>query len=128
MVEIADGRPVSTVSEIIDGRRWYVGPTFGTAGPPARIRAVNDHFAMRIQLEVCSGTCGSAIPPAARSSMRDLLDAPRSNHEDLDLIHGLVAFIRNSGAALPGFLQRGRRARRKEGAIATLRSTRAAGG
>lgn len=50
-LEVA-GRPVSTVSEIIDGRRWYLGPTSGTAGPPARIRAVNDHFATRIQLEV----------------------------------------------------------------------------
>lgn len=46
------GKPVSTVAEIIDGRCWYLGPTFGTAGPPARIRAVNDHFATRIQLEV----------------------------------------------------------------------------
>lgn len=46
------GRPVSTVSEIIDGQRWYCGPTSGTAGPPARIRAINDHFATRIQLDV----------------------------------------------------------------------------
>lgn len=46
------GRPVSTVSEITDGHVWHLGPTLGTAGPPARIRAVNDHFATRIQLEV----------------------------------------------------------------------------
>jgi hypothetical protein len=50
---VVAGRPVSTVSKLIDGRVWYLGPTLGTAGPPARIRAVNDHFATRIQLEVC---------------------------------------------------------------------------
>jgi hypothetical protein len=46
------GRAVSTVSEMIDGQRWYCGPTSGTAGPPARLRTVNDHFATRIQLSV----------------------------------------------------------------------------
>jgi hypothetical protein len=46
------GNPVSTVSEVIDGRCWYYGPASGVAGPPARLRAVNDHFATRIHLEV----------------------------------------------------------------------------
>jgi hypothetical protein len=44
--------PVSTVSDIIDGQRWYYGPTSGTAGPPVRLHAINDHFATRIQLAV----------------------------------------------------------------------------
>jgi hypothetical protein len=46
------GQPVSTVSEIIDGQRWYYGPTSGIAGPPARLRAINDHFVVRIQLSI----------------------------------------------------------------------------
>jgi len=46
------GRPVSTVSEVVHGQRWYLGPTSGIAGPPARLRAVNDHVATRIQLEI----------------------------------------------------------------------------
>lgn len=44
--------PVSTISEIIDGQRWYYGPTSGTAGPPVRLQAINDHFATRIQVTV----------------------------------------------------------------------------
>jgi hypothetical protein len=44
--------PVSTISEIIDGQRWYYGPTSGTAGPPVRLQAINDHFATRLQLAV----------------------------------------------------------------------------
>jgi hypothetical protein len=44
--------PVSTVSEIIDGQRWYYGPTSGTAGPPVRLHAINDHFGTRILLAV----------------------------------------------------------------------------
>lgn len=46
------GISVSTVSEIVDGHRWYYGPTSGTAGPPFRLHAINDHFATRIQLAV----------------------------------------------------------------------------
>jgi hypothetical protein len=44
------GIPVTTVNEIVDGQRWYYGPTSGTAGPPVRLHAINDHFATRIQL------------------------------------------------------------------------------
>ena len=46
------GFPVATVSELLDGQCWYCGPTSGLAGPPARLRAINDHFATRIQLSV----------------------------------------------------------------------------
>jgi len=46
------GDPVATVSEVIDGQRWYCGPTAGRAGPPCRLRAVNDHFGTRIELSV----------------------------------------------------------------------------
>jgi hypothetical protein len=46
------GIPVSTASEIIGEQRWYYGPTSGTAGPPARLQAINDHFATRLQLAV----------------------------------------------------------------------------
>jgi len=46
------GRPASTVSKVVDGQRWYFGPTGGPAGLPARLRAVNDHFATQIQLEI----------------------------------------------------------------------------
>jgi hypothetical protein len=46
------GMPVSTVSRIVDDLPWFYGPTGGTAGPPARLRAVNDHFVTRIQLEL----------------------------------------------------------------------------
>lgn len=46
------GRSASPVSEVIDGHLWYCGPTSGLAGTPARLRAVNDHFAVSIQLEV----------------------------------------------------------------------------
>jgi hypothetical protein len=48
----AVGRPVSVVSELVDGRLWYFGPTSGPIGPPARLRAVNDHFSTRIELDV----------------------------------------------------------------------------
>jgi len=46
------GRPASSTSRIIDRQRWYYGPTDAPAGPPARLRAVNDHFLTRIQLDV----------------------------------------------------------------------------
>ncbi len=46
------GTPVATVSQVIDGQRWYYGPTSGTAGPPVRLQAINDHFATRIHLAV----------------------------------------------------------------------------
>jgi hypothetical protein len=46
------GRAAPTVSQLIDGQLWYCGPTSGVAGPPARLRAVNDHFATSIQLEI----------------------------------------------------------------------------
>jgi hypothetical protein len=47
------GRPCSTVSQLINGERWYFGPRIGgNAGPPARLRAVNDHFSTYIQLEI----------------------------------------------------------------------------
>ena len=46
------GKTASTVNQLVDGQRWYCGPTSGVAGPPARLRAVNDHFATRIQLEI----------------------------------------------------------------------------
>jgi len=46
------GKTASTVNQLVDGQRWYCGPTSGVAGPPAHLRAVNDHFATRIQLEV----------------------------------------------------------------------------
>ena len=47
------GRPARSVTRLIDGQRWYFGPALlGTAGPPVRLRAVNDHFVTRIQLDV----------------------------------------------------------------------------
>jgi hypothetical protein len=46
------GKTASTVHQLIDGARWYCGPTAGVAGPPARLRAINDHFATSIQLEI----------------------------------------------------------------------------
>jgi hypothetical protein len=46
------GRTAATVSQLVDGQAWYCGPTSGVAGPPARLRAVNDHFATSIQLEI----------------------------------------------------------------------------
>jgi hypothetical protein len=46
------GKTASTVNQLVDEQRWYCGPTSGVAGPPVRLRAVNDHFATRIQLEV----------------------------------------------------------------------------
>ena len=46
------GKTATTVHQLVDGQRWYCGPTSGVAGPPARLRAVNDHFATRIQLEI----------------------------------------------------------------------------
>jgi len=46
------GRTASTVSQFVDGQLWYCGPTSGVAGPPARLRAVNDHFVTSIQLEI----------------------------------------------------------------------------
>lgn len=46
------GRPTSTTSQIIDGQRWFFGPTDAPMGPPARVRAVNDHFLTRIQLDL----------------------------------------------------------------------------
>jgi hypothetical protein len=46
------GKTASTVNQLVDELRWYCGPTSGVAGPPARLRAVNDHFATSIQLEI----------------------------------------------------------------------------
>lgn len=43
---------VSTVSEMLDGARWFFGPTSGIAGPPARLRATNSHFTTTLVLEV----------------------------------------------------------------------------
>ncbi|MBA3392014.1 MAG: hypothetical protein H0T89_05185 [Deltaproteobacteria bacterium] len=44
--------PVATVSELVDGVRWYLGPTTGIAGPPARLRATNAHFTTSFTLDV----------------------------------------------------------------------------
>jgi hypothetical protein len=53
VIELAAPLPSSTVSEVIDGARWCLGPTsFGVAGPPAWLRASNSHFATEITLEV----------------------------------------------------------------------------
>jgi hypothetical protein len=46
------GGTTSPLSQLVDGQRWYCGPTIGAAGTPARLRAVNDHFATSIQLEI----------------------------------------------------------------------------
>lgn len=53
VIELCVPEPASTVTEIIDGARWYFGPTaFSVAGPPAWLRASNSHFSTKISLEV----------------------------------------------------------------------------
>jgi hypothetical protein len=52
-IELIMPWPSSTVTEVIDGARWCFGPTaFAVAGPPARLRASNSHFATKLLLEV----------------------------------------------------------------------------
>jgi hypothetical protein len=53
VVELCMPWPASTVSEVIDGARWCFGPAaLAVAGPPARLRASNSHFATELLLEV----------------------------------------------------------------------------
>lgn len=52
-IELSMPWTASTVSEVIDGARWCYGPTaLAVAGPPARLRASNSHFATELLLEV----------------------------------------------------------------------------
>jgi hypothetical protein len=47
------GRPIESV-QIRDDQRWFVsGPTWGPAGPPARLRASNSHGRTDIHVEFC---------------------------------------------------------------------------
>lgn len=49
--EFATSR-VGTVPEVVDGHTWYAGPTLGAGGLPASLRAVNEHFSTKIQLDL----------------------------------------------------------------------------
>ena len=52
-IELNAPDPTSTVSRVIDAERWCFGPTnYGQAGPPATLRARNDHFTTEISLEI----------------------------------------------------------------------------
>lgn len=46
------GGSVTSVIETIEDDQWALGPVLGPVGPPARLRAVNDHGSLRIHLSL----------------------------------------------------------------------------
>jgi hypothetical protein len=64
--ELATPLPCTVLTELIEGARWCLGPvTFGSAGPPAWLRATNSHFATKILLEIYWGVWCDHAPGRA---------------------------------------------------------------